>query len=126
MFDAYRMYQIEISPLSQKDIPQSLINSTPIERQVWFSRYPVALFGVFLKINSLRLRFFLRARVCWPLLCFGRPFCIFDRCLDSKPESCRNKQARYQLSHLSHSNLATHLPFYLLTLYLSDIAPAFY
>ncbi len=38
------------------------------------------------------------ARVCLPLLCLCRPFCIFERCLDS---SCRSKQARYQLSHPS-------------------------
>ncbi len=25
--------------------------------------------------------FFWRARVCWPLLCVCRPFCIFERCL---------------------------------------------
>jgi hypothetical protein len=28
-------------------------------------------------------------------------FCIFERCLDSNPESCRSKQVRYQLSHPS-------------------------
>ncbi len=47
--------------------------------------------------------FFWRARVCWPLLCLDRPFCIFDRCLDSDPKSCR--QACYQLSHPSLSIL---------------------
>jgi hypothetical protein len=45
--------------------------------------------------------FFWLARVCWPLLCLCRPFCIVERCLDSNPESCRSKQARYQLSHPS-------------------------
>jgi hypothetical protein len=44
---------------------------------------------------------FWRARVCWPLLCLCRPFCIFERCLDSNPESCRSKQ--------HFTNLATHL-----------------
>ncbi len=24
----------------------------------------------------------------WPLLCLSRPFCIFERCLDSNPEPC--------------------------------------
>ncbi len=43
--------------------------------------------------------FFWWARVCWPLLCLCRPFCIFERCLDSDPESCRSKQARCQHSH---------------------------
>jgi hypothetical protein len=33
--------------------------------------------------------------VCWPLLCLCRPFCIIERCLDSNPESCCSKQARY-------------------------------
>jgi hypothetical protein len=28
-------------------------------------------------------------------------FCIFEKCLDSNPESCYSKQARYQLSHPS-------------------------
>jgi hypothetical protein len=40
------------------------------------------------------LYIFWRARVCWP-------FCTFERCLDSNPESCRCKLARYQLSHPS-------------------------
>jgi hypothetical protein len=43
-------------------------------------------------------KFFWRATVCWPLLCLCRPFCIFERCLDSNPESCRSN---YQLSHPS-------------------------
>ncbi len=42
-----------------------------------------------------------RARVCWPLRCLCRPFCIFERCLDSNAERCRSRQARYQLSHPS-------------------------
>ncbi len=29
------------------------------------------------------VEFFWRTRVCWPLLCLCRPFCIFKRCLDS-------------------------------------------
>ncbi len=36
-----------------------------------------------------------------PLLCLCRAFCVFEICLDSNPESCRSKQARYQLSHSS-------------------------
>ncbi len=47
------------------------------------------------------------------LLCVCRPFCIFEGCLDSNPESCHSKQARYQLSHpwLSHPSpyIVTHL-----------------
>ncbi len=31
----------------------------------------------------------------WPLLFLCRPFCIFERCLDSNPESCHSKQARF-------------------------------
>jgi hypothetical protein len=49
--------------------------------------------------------FFLRTRVCWPLLCLCRPFCIFERCLNSNPESCRSK-------HRRATNLATHLPLF--------------
>jgi hypothetical protein len=48
--------------------------------------------------------FFWRARVC-----FCRPFCIFERCLDSNPDSCRSKQVCYQLIHPS-PYFATHLP----------------
>ncbi len=33
---------------------------------------------------------FLRARVWGPHLCLGRLFCIFERCLNSNPESCRS------------------------------------
>ncbi len=47
--------------------------------------------------------FFWRARVCWLLHCLCRPLCIIERCLDTNPESCRSKQARYQLSHPSPS-----------------------
>ncbi len=54
----------------------------------------IALFLFYLYI-------FWRTRVCWPLLCLGCPFYIFERCLDSNPESCLSKQARYQHSHPS-------------------------
>ncbi len=41
-----------------------------------------------------------------------RKFCTFERCLDSNPECCRSKQARYQLSHPSPLvTIATHLPY---------------
>jgi len=45
--------------------------------------------------------FFWRARVCRPPLCLCRPFMIFEGCLDSNPECCRSKLARYRLSHPS-------------------------
>ncbi len=62
--------------------------------------------------------FFWRASLCWPLLCSCRPFCIFESCLVSNPESCRSKQARYQpeppifhyqrtVSHPSHLAVPT-------------------
>ncbi len=38
---------------------------------------------------------FLRATVCRPLLCLCRPFCIFERCLDSNPEKCRSNVATH-------------------------------
>ncbi len=46
-----------------------------------------------------------RAGVCWPLHCLCCPTCIFERCLDLNPGSCRTNQAHYQLF------LATHLPY---------------
>jgi hypothetical protein len=45
--------------------------------------------------------FFRWARVRWPLICFFRPFCIFEIFPDLNPERCRSKQARCQLSHPS-------------------------
>jgi hypothetical protein len=45
--------------------------------------------------------FFWRARVCRPLLRLCRPFMIFEGCLDSNPEYCCSKLARYRLSHPS-------------------------
>ena len=56
------------------------------------------------RLNPFFLSFlyiFWRARVCRPLLCLCRPFMIFERCLDSNPEYCRSKLARYRLSHPS-------------------------
>ncbi len=48
---------------------------------------------------------FWRATMCWPLLCFCRPFI----CLDSNPECCRNKWALRRLA--THTALlATHPP----------------
>ncbi len=48
--------------------------------------------------------------MCWPLLCLCRAFCIFERCLDSNPETCRSKQRRYQLRHPSFTlNIFTSL-----------------
>jgi hypothetical protein len=48
-------------------------------------------------------RIFLAGQIECVLLCLCRPFCIFERCLDWNPESCRSKQARCQLSHPSPS-----------------------
>ena len=56
-----------------------------------------------------------RARVCWPLLCLYRSFCIFERCLDLKPRELQYMQSGaltqppiFLLSHPS-PYLATHL-----------------
>jgi len=38
--------------------------------------------------------YFWRAKVFWKILCLCRAFCIFERFLDSNPESSRSKQAR--------------------------------
>jgi hypothetical protein len=66
--------------------------------------------------------FFLRARVCWTLLFLCRPFCIFERCLDSNPQgaavACRcatNLATHLNRNLVTHvpSNLASHLPTYL-------------
>ncbi len=64
---------------------------------------------LFLLLTIYRLFvYILRTRVCWPLLCLCRPFCIFERCLDSNPESCRSKQAPlsrfiYRLNPILHT-----------------------
>ncbi len=39
--------------------------------------------------------------MCRPLFRLGRPFMIFEGCLDSNPECCRSKLARYRLSRPS-------------------------
>ncbi len=66
--------------------------------------------------NSFFFLYLFGGLECRPLLCLCRPFCIFERYLDSNPERCRSNQARYQLSHpspyITHPSpyLATHLP----------------
>ncbi len=53
--------------------------------------------------------FFVYIFLCRPLLRLCRPFMIFEGCLDSNPEYCCSKLARYRLSHPSlyilHLNL---------------------
>jgi hypothetical protein len=57
-------------------------------------------------IHFFSFIFFWRARVCRPLLRLCRPFMIFEGCLDSNPECCRSKLARYRLSHPSQYRLS--------------------
>jgi hypothetical protein len=67
-------------------------------------------------INSLFLYIFWWARVCRPLLRLCRPFMIFEGYLDSNPECCRSKLARYRLSHPSHlSTDIYHFPFFIVS-----------
>jgi hypothetical protein len=54
-----------------------------------------------IRTPRLFLYIFWLARVCRPLLRLCLPFMIFEGCLDSNPEWCRNKLARYRLSHPS-------------------------
>ncbi len=79
----------EIPPSSSFNIPPR--SPSVVDPLLWIR---IELFISF-------LYFFWQATVCWPLLCLCRPFCIFERGLDSNPESCRSKQERYQLSHPS-------------------------
>jgi len=67
--------------------------------------------------NFYFILFFWRLRVCWPLLCLCRPFCIFERCLDSNPERCHIKQASYQCTNLAIHLLATKIIVSLPTLW---------
>jgi hypothetical protein len=72
----------------------------------WFicSLYSHGQYGALnlFSLNILKLEIFLYIfGVCWPLLWLCRPFCTFERCLDSNQESCCIKQARYQLIHPS-------------------------
>jgi hypothetical protein len=61
--------------------------------------------------NLVSTFFFLfwRARVCCHYFAYVAHFVVLIDVWDSNPQSCRSKQARYQLIHPS-SNLATHLP----------------
>ncbi len=80
----------------------------------WMLRY---IAGLLFRVQFFCI-FFWRTKVCWPLLCLCRPFCSFERCLDSNQESCRCNQARYQLSHPSPyyaTNLLTQPPISLLS-----------
>jgi hypothetical protein len=43
-------------------------------------------------------------RVGHALLCLCLPFVVFEGCLDSNPETCRSKQALYQLRYLCMLN----------------------
>ncbi len=47
--------------------------------------------------------YFWWVRVCWPLLCLCRPFLVFERCLDSNPESCRSQRCT-QISRFKIDN----------------------
>jgi hypothetical protein len=62
----------------------------------------------FRNFNSSRsFLYFLRATASWPLLCLCRSFHVVflrDSILDWNPESCRCKQARYQLSQCNYSH----------------------
>jgi hypothetical protein len=49
----------------------------------------------------LLLYFLAGYSLCLPLLWLCRPFYFFERCLYSKPQSCRSQQARYKLGHTS-------------------------
>ncbi len=42
--------------------------------------------------------------MCWPILCMLPIFFIFERCLDSNPESCRGKQALYPQKATSNTS----------------------
>jgi hypothetical protein len=55
--------------------------------------------------NTLFFVYFFVGLMCWPLFCLCRPFMIFKGCLDSNPECCRSKRARYQLSSTSVDGL---------------------
>ncbi len=60
--------------------------------------------------------------VCWPLLCWCRSFCIFERCLDPNPESWSSKQARYKLNHPSPSKILVFVQWWRWALRRSDPA----
>ncbi len=74
----------------------------------FFLRYSPTNMSSYSKTSSLRcfpteffLYIFWRSSEGWPLLCLFRPFCIFQRCLNSNPESCRIASRRA-------TNLASH------------------
>ncbi len=72
--------------------------------------YTLRHFSLFLFLISQIVFFFFRGRVCWPLLCICRQFCIFQRCLDSNTESCRAVASRRATNLATHlHDLATHL-----------------
>ncbi len=61
--------------------------------------YPYTLEQFYQAILFYIYVFFVRARVCWPFLCFCRPFCIFG-----------TRTQRAAVGSRRATNLATHLP----------------
>ncbi len=88
-------------------------HSPPAIRQgsfsLCFSLVSFCDFCEWVSIYRFFVYFFWRARVCGPLLCFCRPFCIFEMCGFEPRELPYSKQAHYHLSHPC-PYLATHLP----------------
>ena len=91
-------------------VTEKLVQKSMGERKMYFFPFPYfspmdhAVFGTEVHENDdifFFLYIFWRARMCRPLLCLCRPFMIFEGYLDSNPECCRSKLARYRLSHPS-------------------------
>jgi hypothetical protein len=80
---------------------------TPCVLTVFWQKSPAGTGKQTAKFYFLCIFFWL-ARVCWPLLRLCRSFMIFDGSLDSNPEYCRSKLARYRLSQPPIPLLATH------------------
>ncbi len=73
---------------------REVVLNTAVDCLGWRNRYDAATSA--LHLHHVANRFF------FYIFCLHRPFRIFERCLDSNPESCRRKQgARYQVNHPS-------------------------
>jgi hypothetical protein len=82
---------VKKSPLKKHTIPYRLVGFEKKKKIFYFPSYTdIQYHAQYIKLYIYNSFFYWRARVCWPLLCLGRPFCIFyERYLDSNPESCR-------------------------------------
>jgi hypothetical protein len=93
-----KIFGLVFSPLLLSSVFPAYLYFFLLNFSLYISFYIAGTFGS----PSFFVYFFGGLECAGHCFCLCRPFCIFERCLDSNPECCRSKQARYQLTHPSH------------------------